>query len=415
VAQDAPAGPSSLRHDHLRSALQYVVTTAASWQKQRPPRSVPPALKPFLRQQRLAAAALGRVRRIVEADGEFRSEVAEAVTPGAVDEIGIEWLRREPGWDERIEALIERAESEAADRDLERELGRERKRRQAAEVAASRTNADVAALRQRVADREAELAALRSDQASEAVERDELRRALAELKLQARHADDRAAAARQRLDHVEGERDAARRRAEDAEQRRDELLAARAELAGGASGTAQVASLRDLADAARSLADRLGVLVAPGRRRRRPVEVPRPAAKDPRLTAEFLLRVPGIAVIVDGYNVAKLAWPDLSLEQQRTRMLDAVDGLARRFGTELVVVIDGADVVGAHTDRRRLARVTYSPARVTADEVIREEVAALDPARPVAVVTNDGEIRRDIAAAGGNVITSDALVAVALR
>ena len=127
-----------------------------------------------------------------------------------------------------------------------------------------------------------------------------------------------------------------------------------------------------------------------------------------RLTAEFLLRVPGIIVLVDGYNVAKLGWPGLSLEQQRTNMLDAVDGLARRFGTEFVVVIDGADVVGAHADRRRLARVTYSPAGVKADDVIRAEITGLDPGRSAAVVTNDREVRRDVMAAGANIITSEA-------
>ena len=95
-------------------------------------------------------------------------------------------------------------------------------------------------------------------------------------------------------------------------------------------------------------------------------------------------------------------------------MLDAVDGLARRFGTEFVVVLDGADVVGAHADRRRLARVRYSRAGVTADDVIREEIARLDLGRSAAVVTNDREVRRDVIAAGANIITSDALVDVAL-
>ena len=113
---------------------------------------------------------------------------------------------------------------------------------------------------------------------------------------------------------------------------------------------------------ARTLADELIAMVATGPVRRQAIEVPRTAAKDPQLTAEYLLRVPALVAIVDGYNVAKLAWPDLSLDQQRTNLLDAVDGLARRFGTEFVVVLDGADVVGAHADRRRLARVRYSPA-----------------------------------------------------
>ncbi len=220
-------------------------------------------------------------------------------------------------------------------------------------------------------------------------------------------------ALQRRVELFESERDDALRRARAAEQQRDSVLAARAELA-APDGVAQIARLRDLAESARTLADRLGTLVAAEPPRRRAVDVPRPEAKDPRRAAEFLLRVAGIVVFVDAYNVAKLAWPDASLEDQRARLLDAVDGLARRFGTEFVVVIDGADIVGAHADRRRLARVRYSSAGVTADDVIREEIAALDPRRAAAVVSNDGEVRRDVIAAGANVISSETIVAIAL-
>ena len=76
--------------------------------------------------------------------------------------------------------------------------------------------------------------------------------------------------------------------------------------------------------------------------------------------AEFLLRTDA-AVLVDGYNVAKLAWPNRSLEAQRTHLLDALENAARRFGSDITVVFDGAAVVGAHATRRRLIRVVYSP------------------------------------------------------
>ena len=75
-------------------------------------------------------------------------------------------------------------------------------------------------------------------------------------------------------------------------------------------------------------------------------------------------------------------------------------------------MFDGADVVGAHAPRRRLARVVYSPAGVSADDVIRAEVDATPADRPVVVVTNDQAIRRDVAAAGANLVTSDALLAL---
>jgi predicted RNA-binding protein with PIN domain len=118
-------------------------------------------------------------------------------------------------------------------------------------------------------------------------------------------------------------------------------------------------------------------------------------------------------VLVDGYNVAKLAWPDEELIVQRDRLLDAVDTVARRFNSEITVVFDGADVVGSHARRRHLARVVYSPVGVSADDVIRAEVTATPPDRPVVVVTNDQAVRRDVAAAGANVVASESFAAAA--
>ena len=388
---------------------------SAAWQKCKPPLAVPPAIKPFVKQPRLPAAALGRVRRIVDGDDDFRKRLADAAVPGLVDEVGIEWLRRDADWEERVGELIERHAREAAERDAERRLTHEQRRRIAAEEAAIRTRAELVAVSDRLTERDADLNELRRRESNATSELDAARRSITELRQEARHARDRVEAVRRTLERVESERDEAVRRASSAELQRDELLAARAELDGGSPSGPQVTRLRELSEAARALSDRLTALVATGPVRRRAIEVPRDAAKDPRRTAEFLLKVAGILVFVDGYNVAKLAWPDLSLQQQRDNMLDGVDGLARRFGTEFVVVLDGADVVGAHAARRRLARVRYSPAGTTADDVIREEIAALDQGRSVAVVTNDGEVRRDVTAAGANIITSDALIGLALR
>ena len=117
-------------------------------------------------------------------------------------------------------------------------------------------------------------------------------------------------------------------------------------------------------------------------------------------------------MLVDGYNVAKLAWPSRPLEAQRSRLLDALENAVRRFGTDVTVVFDGADVVGAHTSRRRLLRVVYSPAGVIADDVIRDEVRRLPASRPVVVVTNDAEIVADVKALGANVVPSNALLGV---
>jgi predicted RNA-binding protein with PIN domain len=85
--------------------------------------------------------------------------------------------------------------------------------------------------------------------------------------------------------------------------------------------------------------------------------------------------------------------------------------VARRYGTDIHVVFDGAEIVGAHTARRRMVRVSYSPTGVTADDVIRDEVRRLPQTRSVVVVTNDAAIITDVRAVGANVVPSNALLA----
>ena len=110
--------------------------------------------------------------------------------------------------------------------------------------------------------------------------------------------------------------------------------------------------------------------------------------------------------------MAKLGWPNRPLAEQRDVLLDAVENLARRFGTDVTVIFDGASVVGAHASRRRLARVVYSPEGTIADDVIRDEVKRIPANHAVVVVTNDAEIVRDVRVDGANVVPSNALLAI---
>ncbi|HEY4331949.1 MAG TPA: NYN domain-containing protein, partial [Ilumatobacteraceae bacterium] len=70
---------------------------------------------------------------------------------------------------------------------------------------------------------------------------------------------------------------------------------------------------------------------------------------------------------------------------------------------------------GAAAGRRRLVRVRYSPAGVTADDVIRDEVAGIPARTPVVVVTNDQAIVGDVRASGANVVSADVLLVVSGR
>jgi hypothetical protein len=409
----APAvGGAVLEHRALRSAIEFAVAIAAEGQKRRPPLAYPAALKPFLREARVPTAALGRLRRAIEGDDGFRRRLAAGALPELVDPIGLEWLRREDGWEERAAALVSAADAEAARADDEGALRRAEKRRAAAEQAATRTRAELVALQQRLDDLQHELDVARQAGTGARGELDSLRAELAAARRDARHANDRAEAARARVSGLEADRDAALHRAEAAEVQRDSLLADRAERGGIEVSGAQVIELRDLARSARGLADRLSSLIEVGTTGRVALALPGGVARDSQKATEHLLRAPGALVLVDGYNVAKLAWPADDLEHQRIRCLDLVDDIARRFGSDITVVFDGADVVGAHATSRRMARVVYSKPGVIADDVIRAEVRAAPVERAVVVVTNDQAIRRDVASAGANWITSDAFLAV---
>jgi predicted RNA-binding protein with PIN domain len=147
---------------------------------------------------------------------------------------------------------------------------------------------------------------------------------------------------------------------------------------------------------------------------RQPIAIPGGVYGDSVAAAAHLLRTNHVNVIVDGYNVAKLAWPHLELADQRECCIELLEDVVRRFGTDIHVVFDGASIVGAAA-RRRLVRVNFSPSGVSADDVIRAEVAGLPAQIPVVVVTNDQAIINDVRTMGANTVRSDVLLSAVGR
>lgn len=416
----APApGPATLEHRHLRSALEFAVEVARVAQQRRREVGAPAALNAFFNLERIPSSALGRIRRAIDNDDGFRERLAAeldeaaAAGGGAVDAIGREWLQRTAGWSERIAELIASADDAEEQKRAAAELKREQKRRQRAEEKAERSQRQADELRATVEQLRAELASARSARRSGGASVEGLRTELAVRERKLATADERIVELTAAADADRQALIAAEERALLAERQRDELLATRAAAGGQPIAAEKFVELRALAAVAAKQAERLAALVAVDAPTRQPVALPGAATGQPAKAADFLLRVPSVIVFIDGYNVSKLRWPDDELAIQRQRLLDVADELARRYGAELVVVFDGADVTGAHTTRRRLARVRYSPADTIADDVIRSEVAAVDPQRPVVVVTNDKAIRRDVTVAGANVVSSEAFVALA--
>ncbi len=132
-------------------------------------------------------------------------------------------------------------------------------------------------------------------------------------------------------------------------------------------------------------------------------------ADDPALLDQ-LLALPRVHLIVDGYNVTKAAWPELSLERQRDRLLGGLAPMAARSGAEVTVVFDAAGASDRPlVNRPRGVRVLFSSPGVIADDVIRDLVEAEPPGRPVVVVSSDAEVVRDVLRAGARTAAALAL------
>jgi hypothetical protein len=430
----------------LRRALELAFVVAATGARQRPPIVPPAALKPFLKLQKLPPAALVPVRKAVEDDVAFRERVGDVANDELVGRAGWLWLVRPEGWEDELDTLVEReaeAESATAKAGAEKSAAR---RVEAAESEARRLGAELAVTRGELRQLRERYDAAQSEVPGLRRRAEELERAVEKAKAKA----DRAGLA---LTDVEAERAAVEARAtslaaevsalksarRDAEARADELAAtpAAAVLPKEAiQGLRQaVAATANLSDVLAKVADALqsgddvdeAALPSPPRSRRatngarrdgarrRALRLPRGLTEQTVEGANFLVVESGAPVLVDGYNVAMLGWPDEPLAEQRARLLDTLDDLANRCGVSIQVVFDGAEVGPAPPAKNRQVRVQFSPPGVIADDELRRLVAGLPPASPVVVATNDRALAADLRRMGANVVRSEQLLAVARR
>lgn len=134
---------------------------------------------------------------------------------------------------------------------------------------------------------------------------------------------------------------------------------------------------------------------------------------DPTVIDE-VLAVPGMHLIVDGYNVTKRGYGRLTLQAQRERLLSGLGSLAgRNPESELTVVFDATAVVARPIGvaMPRGVRVLFSRPGQLADEEIVRLVRMEPEGRPVVVVTSDREVAENCVAAGARAVPSAALLA----
>ncbi|GAA0244281.1 NYN domain-containing protein [Cryptosporangium japonicum] len=372
----------------------------------------------------LAADAEFRERlaeRAVEEAGPLGAAVAAGTPPGAADPVevaALAYLARPPHWTTLVESasatVVAAAESEqvlAASRQIERLT-------EQLERARANTKADT--------DK------LRSDLATVRAEADELRVRVRELTKALRDSEQDV---RRLTDAVSTEkgRVAAASSASDAEIRRlrGRLTDAERELeaAKSSSRAGRVTDdmrlwllLETLGNAAQGLRRELAlgppgafpgdviaadVEATAGTRTKAGSQLW--AADDPA-RLDQLLALPRVHLVIDGYNVTKTGFPEAALEQQRTRLVASLAGLAAQTNAEITVVFDGAGRLVIAPGSPRGVRVIFSPPGQTADEVIRRLVRTEPQGRPVVVVSSDKEVADGIRRAGAYAVPSVVLV-----
>lgn len=391
-----------------------------------PAAQIPAALQRVARftpakRARLGATALSQA---IEHDAGFRAAVAERVRSNGAAEDGsngqdpvraaaVAHLLRLPTEAALVAALGadvpdapgSEAELRRAVRYLEGELGRARAELASAARAgvADEPGATVEKLQRRLREQGTRLR--RAEETAGEAERrtaeqvGELQAAVARLtdevgqwQDRARQAEDRATRAQQSLGRM---RDQVGRHRATAD-RRLELLLLTAE--GAVSG------LRREWNLAGGGVDPADVVAAalPGR-----AATGESAAEPSRLHA--WLGLPAAHLIVDGYNVSKTGYPELTLAQQRDRLVRSLAALAARTSAEVTVVFDGA-AVAVPAGPTRGVRVLFSPPGVIADDVIRDLAAAEPAGRVVIVVSSDREVADRVRRLGARTAGSPVLL-----
>lgn len=360
-------------------------------------------------------------QRVLDAAGELGDAIRNGTPPGVADPVevaALTYLARPPGWREVIAEVTDTlrvdAESSAIAERLraaEHQVIRAEHERAVAKVEAeklrdelTRLRAEADGLREQVRTltrslREAKAAEKRANDLL-ATERGRASRAAAEAEAELRRV-------RARLIEAELAATGSRAAAKEARAVDD----ARLWLLLETIGQAAVGLRRELAlDPATTLpADHVAATMAArpdetGRTRARALDADDPARLDQ------LLALPRVHLIVDGYNVTKRGFGDLSLEQQRSRLVAALAGIAAQSGAETTVVFDGAEKLNAVPGMPRGLRVLFSRKGETADELIRALVRAEPPGRPVVVISSDREVADGVRRHGAYPLSADTLL-----
>ena len=359
--------------------------------------------------------------RVVTDTGELGAAVAAGLVPAAADPVevaALAYLVRPDGWRDLVADAGEAVRAEAGSAALAYQIREAEQRATRAEHDRAVARVEAEKLRDELARVREELSQLRDETRATA-------KALRESQVAQRRATELLAtekgrAARANTDHelevrrlktrlAEAETMAAsgKQAAKDARAVDDARLWLLLETIGQAASGLRRELALDPTDklpadfVADRAAERPG---APERARARAQDTDDPGRLDQ------LLALPRAHLIVDGYNVTKRGFAEMSLEQQRKRLITGLGGIAAQTGDEVTVVFDGAERVHGLPPAPRGVRVLFSRKGDTADELIRQLVRAEPAGRPIVVISSDREVADGVRRHGAYPMGADSLL-----
>jgi predicted RNA-binding protein with PIN domain len=397
---------------------------------------VPASLRPFhrwapARRTKLAATALAAA---VDQDVVFRQRAGTRVgeslpdlvaaleagkVPAAADPVevaAVAYLLRSPGWTDLVAAADEHMERVAAATETTQNAEALARLQESLAAARAQGREELARVRDELEAARAETAAVARELREEKGARRRAERVAAEAEARAAEAVEEAAATT-----AAAEAEVRRVKARLAEAETAVENARRAAREGRSAEDVRLRLLLDtVVDAAAGLRRELALPPVTDR----PADLIDAAAPDAHAAAsertllsddpavlDRLLTLPQVHLIVDGYNVTKTGYPDLSLERQRNRLVGGLQALAARSGAEVTCCFDGATVAGRVPSLSgRGVRVLFSKPGEIADELIRRLVQAEPTGRPVVVVSSDREVADGVRRMGARTVASAALV-----
>lgn len=390
--------------------LELALVVAKKGRRAKPPIPAPPKVAPILKFKKVPNKAKEALFETLETEEAFRARVAEAATEAKVGRIGVMFLERPDGWRDFVDRMVDAAaepvvESSSQIGRLEQAVAEAEQTRDSARAELSETESLLSRRDEEIAQLQAEVQAVKEELAQAQESAAELaaqrQRAVGELKhteeVMVRHLTER-----KRLEALVETMTAAQLSTNQV---------------GGAVTNVEVCAaidamettisqLREQMDALRDAATPESVTVE----RRVPLPVPHGLFDDSVEYAEYLLGIPGMTVLIDGYNVTKEKDPNKALDVQRDWLLNGLAALTGPYGANFEVVFDGSDVAVAKAPNRDRVRCRFSAAGVEADDEIIAMVSAIDRGRPVTVVSSDKRVRSGAKAGGANVLHSRQLI-----